>query len=210
MVKEHENFKKLIANDEVSAESKNANSTLADKLLSKTAPTIDIGSKINDFNTQAKTETVDKVPEQPQFDADELLTDIPANTEEFIDDQPAPTIDIGSKINDFNTQAKTETVDKVPEQPQFDADELLTDIPANTEEFIDDQPAPTIDIGSKINDFNTQAKTESVDKVPEQPEQTFDNNEPTDIPSINNKEITEDESPDKLPKSKDSSSSKDK
>ena len=158
MVKEHENFKKLIANDEVSAESKNANSTLADKLLSK----------------------------------------------------PAPTIDIGSEINDFNTQAKTETVDKVPEQPQFDADELLTDIPANTEEFIDDQPAPTIDIGSKINDFNTQAKTETVDKVPEQPEQTFDNNEPTDIPSINNKEITEDESPDKLPKSKDSSSSKDK
>ena len=179
MVKEHENFKKLIANDEVSAESKNANSTLADKLLSKTAPTIDIGSH--------------------------------PGKNRGCGHPPTPNIiDIGSKINDFNTQAKTETVDKVPEQPQFDADELLTDIPANTEEFIDDQPAPTIDIGSKINDFNTQAKTETVDKVPEQPEQTFDNNEPTDIPSINNKEITEDESPDKLPKSKDSSSSKDK
>ena len=163
MVKEHDHFKKLIAKHEVSVESKNANSTLADELLSKTTPTIDIDSAIDDLNTPAKTETVAKVSEQPQF-------------------------------------------------PQFDADEPLTDIPTNTEEqeLIDDQPTPTIDIDSAIEDLNTQAKTEAVDKAPEQPEQTFDTNELTEIPSINNKEITEDESPGKLPKSKDSSSSKDK
>lgn len=161
MVKEHDNFKKLIANSEVSVESKNGNSNLADELLSKTAPTIDIGSKINDFNTQAKTETVDKVPEQPQFDADEPSTDIPANTEELVDEP--------------------------------------------TEEL-----APAIDIDSAIEDLNKQAKTKTVDKTPEQPEQTFDINEPTGIPSMNNKEITEDESPGKLPKSKNSSSSEEK
>lgn len=158
MVKEHENFKKLIANSEVSVESKNGNSTLADELLSKTTPAVDVDPAIVDL----KAEAVDKVrSKQPQFDVNEPLTDIPANKEEFIDDQPT-----------------------------------------------EDQPAPTIDIDSAIDDLNTQVKTETVDKVPEQPEQTFDSNEPTDIPSI--KEITKDESSGKLPKSKDSSSSKDK
>lgn len=161
MVKEHENFKKLIANSEVSVESKNRNSTLADELLSKTTPAVDVDPAIEDLNAQAKTETTDKVSEQPRFDADEPSTDIPANTEELVDE---PT-------------------------------EELT---------------PTIDIDSAIEDLNKQAKTETTDQVSEQHEQTFDTNEPTDIPSMNNKEITEDEAPGKLPKSKDSSSSKDK